>query len=396
MTASSISTGSELRRVLTLWELVLYGISIIIGAGIYVALGSVMARAGDTAPISFLLAGGAAALTGLCYAELASRFPEAAGAAAYVQRGFNSKRLSQLTGAAMALTVAIAAAAIAQGAVGYLAVLVQLPAPLVTALLIASFTAIAVKGVRESVLLAAAMGVIEIAGLLAVIAVGFTAAPDLDLSRLLPSGTAGWFGVVSGAYIAFFAFIGFETLANMAEEAKDASRTVPRAILGAIASSSLLYVAVAAAVVFSGVGAKNPMMGLFDGRSAIAFATLGSIAVANGVLIEIVMLARLFYGMARREQLPAFLATINPRTRTPVAATLCAGAIVLAAAVFLPFEHLLVLANALTLAIFALVAAALWRVKSRDATAAPFVVPAWVPPVAACISVALIVAEVAL
>lgn len=396
MTASSISTGSELRRVLTLWELVLYGISIIIGAGIYVALGSVMARAGDTAPISFLLAGGAAALTGLCYAELASRFPEAAGAAAYVQRGFNSKRLSQLTGAAMALTVAIAAAAIAQGAVGYLAVLVQLPAPLVTALLIASFTAIAIKGVRESVLLAAAMGVIEIAGLLAVIAVGFTAAPDLDLSRLLPSGTAGWFGVVSGAYIAFFAFIGFETLANMAEEAKDASRTVPRAILGAIASSSLLYVAVAAAVVFSGVGAKNPMMGLFDGRSAIAFATLGSIAVANGVLIEIVMLARLFYGMARREQLPAFLATINPRTRTPVAATLCAGAIVLAAAVFLPFEHLLVLANALTLAIFALVAAALWRVKSRDATAAPFVVPAWVPPVAACISVALIVAEVAL
>lgn len=396
MTASSISTGSELRRVLTLWELVLYGISIIIGAGIYVALGSVMARAGDTAPISFLLAGGAAALTGLCYAELASRFPEAAGAAAYVQRGFNSKRLSQLTGAAMALTVAIAAAAIAQGAVGYLAVLVQLPAPLVTALLIASFTAIAVKGVRESVLLAAAMGVIEIAGLLAVIAVGFTAAPDLDLSRLLPSGTAGWFGVVSGAYIAFFAFIGFETLANMAEEAKDASRTVPRAILGAIASSSLFYVAVAAAVVFSGVGAKNPMMGLFDGRSAIAFATLGSIAVANGVLIEIVMLARLFYGMARREQLPAFLATINPRTRTPVAATLCAGAIVLAAAVFLPFEHLLVLANALTLAIFALVAAALWRVKSRDATATPFVVPAWVPPVAACISVALIVAEVAL
>ena len=88
-----------LLRVLSFWPLVFYGLSVIVGAGIYVAIGAVIARAGDAAPISFLLAGIAAGLTGLCYAELAGRFPDASGAAAYVMHGFGSKRMAQLVGA---------------------------------------------------------------------------------------------------------------------------------------------------------------------------------------------------------------------------------------------------------------------------------------------------------
>src|SRR5581483_11651556 len=103
---------------------------VIVGAGIYVAIGSVIARSGGGAPLAFLLAGLVAALTGLCYAELASRFPDAAGAALYVRRGFGSDRLAQLTGAAMTVAVAVAAASIARGAIIYLIVLVPLPAPL--------------------------------------------------------------------------------------------------------------------------------------------------------------------------------------------------------------------------------------------------------------------------
>jgi amino acid transporter len=293
----------------------------------------------------------------------------------------------------MALAVSIAAAAIAQGAAGYIAVLVHLPPALITATLVAAFTGIAILGVRESVGFAVAMGLIEIAGLIAATAVGFASASDFDLSRLVPVGSAGWLGVAAGANIAFFAFIGFETLANMAEEAVDARRNIPRAILGALGASALLYVAVATAIVFSGVRAANPMLALFDGPAATVFAGLGSVAVANGVLIEIVMLARIFYGMARKAQLPAFLAEVAARTRTPVKATLCAGAIVMVTALFLPFAHLLVAANALTLGVFALVSIALWRIKRSDAGVAPFSVPVWLPPAAAILALLLIVAD---
>ncbi len=104
-----------LRRPLTLGPLLSYGLGVIDGAGIYVAIASIISRAGDAAPLSFLLAGIAAGLTGLCYAELESRAPQAAGAAAYVKHGFGSDRFAQLTGLALTLAVAIAAASIASG-----------------------------------------------------------------------------------------------------------------------------------------------------------------------------------------------------------------------------------------------------------------------------------------
>jgi APA family basic amino acid/polyamine antiporter len=120
----------------------------------------------------------------------------------------------------------------------------------------------------------------------------------------------------------------------------------------------------------------------------------GGIAVANGVLVEIVMLARLFYGMARSGQLPAILGRVHPRTQTPALATLLAGMIVLAAALLVPFERLLVLTNAITLAVFALVDLALWRVH-RNATAAAqgVTVPRWIPPLGVVLSLMLMLAE---
>jgi amino acid transporter len=125
--------------------------------------------------------------------------------------------------------------------------------------------------------------------------------------------------------------------------------------------------------------------------AAIAF-----LAVANGVLIQIVTLARLFYGMADEGYLPTALAQLNPRTQTPINATIAVGAIVLAAALLVSFEQLLVAANGVTLLLFALVNSALWRIKRRDpAPADAFVVPAWVPPLAAVTSMALLLTEFA-
>src|SRR5690606_38644062 len=189
MTIESVSTHPQvaLQRSLTLAPLLFYGLAIIVGAGIYVAIGSVIDRAGAAAPLSFLLAGVAATMTGLCYAELASRFPEASGAAAYAKQGFGSDRAAQVTGVALTLAIAIAAASIASGAVHYLSLLIRLPPAALIVLLVATFTLLAMAGVRESVGFAAVIGAIEILGLVVAAGVGFLAAPAFDIAAMLPT-----------------------------------------------------------------------------------------------------------------------------------------------------------------------------------------------------------------
>ncbi|HET6195988.1 MAG TPA: amino acid permease [Acetobacteraceae bacterium] len=387
-------TQPRLRRVLTFWPLLFYGLGVIVGAGIYVAIGTVIARAGDAAPFAFLLAGVTAAMTGLCYAELASRFPEAAGSVVYVKHAFGSDTLSRITGFALTAAVAISAASIARGAVAYLTILLPWPPELLLPILVIASASIAAYGVGESVWLAAAIGFMEIGGLVAATIAGLVVAPELHFSTMLPVDMPGWSGALSGAFIAFFAYIGFETLANLAEETKDPDRTLPRGILGAVAASVVLYVAVAAAVVLSDRGSDRPLLDMFEGGGAWLFACVGFLAVGNGVLVQVVMLARLFYGMARNGQLPARFGRVNPRTGTPVPATVLAACIVTGAAVLVSFEQLLVLSNAVTLAIFVLVDVALWRVHRTDHGAAPgFAAPAWVPPVAALLAAGLLLTE---
>jgi amino acid transporter len=217
---------------------------------------------------------------------------------------------------------------------------------------------------------------------------------------MVPRDLGAWRGTLAGAFIAFFAFIGFENLANLAEEVKEPRRTLPLGILGSLAASLVLYVGfAAAAVVQDRPGVALPFLAVFGvahGPFAALLAAIGFLAVANGVLVQIVMLARLFYGMADLGRLPPALARIHPRTQTPLTATVVAGAIVLAAALLVSFEDLLLAANALTLAIFALVAVALWRIKRRvPAAVGAFVVPAWVPPAAALVSLGLIAVALA-
>src|SRR5690554_6150070 len=150
-----------LRRVLGLGLLVFYGLGVIIGAGIYVLVGTVVGKAGPAAPFAFLAAGLMAALTGICYAELGARFPEAAGAAAYVKQAFGSDRLSQVTGLAVAAAALVSAASIARGCVGYAQLFVDLPGPVIAGGLVVAFTALACLGVRQSVGVAALMSLIE-------------------------------------------------------------------------------------------------------------------------------------------------------------------------------------------------------------------------------------------
>jgi APA family basic amino acid/polyamine antiporter len=384
-----------LSRVLGFWTLTIYGVSVIIGAGVYVALGEVFARAGAAAPLSFLLAGAAAGLTGLCYADLASRWPHAAGAALFAERGFRSALMGRLVGLALLIAVGVAAASIGSGAVKFAGAFIAAPPWAMMSVLIIGFTLLAAAGVRESTGFAAIIGLIEVAGLVAAIATGLVRAPACDLAAFVPNDAAQWSGVGAGAFIAFFAFIGFEALANMGEETLDPVRTLPRAILAAVAISVILYVLVAGAAIWGGsAGDDNPLLALFDGSSALVFAMVGALAIANGALVEIVMLSRLCFGMAQNGRAPAFLGLVNARTRTPVAATFAAGAFVLAIALLLPFERLLVLSNVLTLGVFATVNIALIRVR-KDPSAPPagMPAPAWAPPLATLMTIGLVAWE---
>ncbi len=393
-----------LRRVLGTPLLAFYGLGVIIGAGIYVLVGSVVGVAGHAAPWSFVLAGVLAGLTGLCYAELAVRFPEAAGAAAYVKEAFGSDRLSQLTGLAVAAVVIVSTASIARGSVGYTQVFLSWPDAAIAGSLVLLFTAIACLGVRESVGLAAAMTVVEIGGLLLVVAAGWPALRALPqrIGELMPAlEPDALAGVAVGAFLAFFAFIGFENLANMAEEARRPERSLPRAILISLGLSTLLYAVVTAVTILAlpheeMAASSAPLLLVAaeaDWFSTDLFAAIALVAVANGVLIELVMLARLLYGMTRRGWLPSWLGVVHPRLRTPIPATLCGGAAVFVLTVAVPFLHLVAVTSTITLLIFAIVNIALWRLQQQRPRSAGFRVPRFIPPVAALANVALAVAQ---
>lgn len=399
------SEPPALRRALGLGLLVLYGLGVIIGAGIYVLVGTVIGTAGPAAPLAFLAAGIMAALTGLCYAELGARFPEAAGAAAYIKHVFGSDRLSQLTGLAVAAAALVSAASIARGCAGYAQVFIDLPGPAIAGALVVSFTALGCLGVRQSVGAAALMSLVELAGLLLVTAVGSPALAELPARApsMIPADSAGWTGVAAGAFLAFFAFIGFENLANMAEEAKNPRRTLPRAILLSIALSTALYVAVSVVTILAVPldvlqASPTPLLLVVSGTPWGSPSTLAAIAllsIANGILIQILMLARLFYGMGSHGWLPRPLSVVHRATRVPVRATIVGGLLTLFFTLAVPFESLVAATSTLTLLIFTLVSLGLWRLHRSAPPAGNrrFTAPGWVPPAAAMLGLALIAAQ---
>ena len=376
----------QLQRQLGLPLLTAYGVGVMVGAGIYVLVGTVIGHAGIWAPLAFLLAGLVALFSALSYAEFATRLPEAAGQAAYVERGLSSRRLGLLTGLAIALTGIISGAAVLRGGVGYLVVFVDWSEPLLIALIGAVLVGIAILGVLHSLALIAVLTLIEVAGLVAVIIAGLAAPPGPDWSGLadLPDPSAA--GIAAAISLSVFAFIGFEDLTNMAEEAREPTRTMPRAILLALFITSALYFLVSLAAVRAAPHAdlsasEQPMALIWTQATGSSAGFLSAIAVAaalNGVLAQIVMAARVLFGLGRRSQVLAPFTQAHPRFGTPVRATLLVGVAVLAAALLLPVETLAEAAATVLLAVFAVVNAALIRLHRREPEA-PFRVPTWVP-----------------
>jgi len=394
----------ELKRALGLTSLTLYGLGTIIGAGIYVLVGAVAGRSGMSAPLAFLVAGVLAAFTGLSYAELGQRLPEAAGAAAYAREGFKSHWMGRLTGFMTLAVALVAAASVARGGAGYLLTIIDISLPIASGGVIILFTLLACWGVKESVYAAAAMTVVEVGGLLVVIFVGGPALLDLGvrLPEMWPADLAMWGGVMAGAFLAFFAFAGFENIVNMAEETKDVSRTLPRAVVLSIIISAVLYMLVILISVLriapeELAESTAPLCLVVDcEKSTMAFfAPIALIATLNGVLIEIVLMARVAYGMARRGWLPKLMADVHLHRRTPLKATLVVGAIVFVLTSLVEFETLAKATSAMLLLVFLVVNLSLIRLKQLDpAPDLAFRVPNWAPVAGAFSSIVLLGAEV--
>ena len=390
-----------LKRTLTLPLVTFYGIGGIVGAGIYVLIGEVAGVSGKGVAMAFLLAGVIAGLTGATYAELSSRFPKSAGAALFVDEAFNRPQFSRLIAAMLLFTGVISSAAIAQGFVGYFQLYVPLTDNAVLIMLCLLMFAVASWGIKESAWLISIITLIEVGGLLLIIFQTSTLPMKANVSAVFDFSSPGT--IVIGSFIAFYAFIGFEDMVNVAEEVKDPHRTMPKGILLAVVISSLLYMGVAiVAILFvdlDAIAASTSPLTLMVGQSEtliVIISLISMVAIVNGALVQIIMSSRVLYGMAMRNLLPPVFATLNQRTQTPVINTLLTTVVILILAIFFPLVALAKATSAMMLFIFIVVNGSLITIKWRERDGRGFQgfsVPLVIPCLGFASSVMLLVAQ---
>ena len=390
MSDSSVNTVT-LKRGLSLPLIIFYGIGNILGAGIYVLIGKVAGHAGYLLPVSFLGAAIVAGLTAFTYSELSARYPFSAGAAIYVKHGLGSRHLSLGLGLLIITTGIVSAAAIARGVVGYFDIFLPLPDWLVICLLVGILGALAAWGIMESIRTAALFTLIEIGGLVLIIAIGIPYLQFLPekFNYFVPSlNMVEWKGITLGAFLAFYAFVGFEDMVNVAEEVKDVRKNLPLAILISLFTTSALYIAVSIVALLilkpdELSRSAAPLATLYtrvSGESPYMISAISVFAVVNGALIQIIMVSRMCYGLSRQKWLPASLAAIHPRTRTPLYATAAVTVMVMIMAISFPVEALARATSYFLMIGFSLVNLSLFRIKLREpAPEDLFTVPIAVP-----------------
>ncbi len=375
---SNTDGGGGLNRTITLPWLVFYGVGVTVGAGIFALVGEIVGIAGRNAPLSFMTAGAIAAVTALCYTRLIALYPKAGGEAVYANRGLGAWA-GRLAGLGVVATGTISSAAIAVAFAGYLRELVAVPAVLISVGLVVVLAAVAARGVRESVVLAAAITALEVGTLAVVIAFGLPLLGDIDavVSAFTPDlsdSALGWSPILAGAVVAFFAFVGFEDIANMAEETVDAKRTGPLAIIITLVVTITLYVLISTVAALIPNQAEfavseAPMATLFtelSGRDGRIVSVIAVTAMLNGVLVQIVMAARMLFGMAGEGLAPSALAAVHPVRQTPVRATMLVAGVIVVLAAFFPLVLLARATSLVILTVFTLVDLSLFMLGSRE------------------------------
>ncbi|MDG6773238.1 amino acid permease [Thiomicrorhabdus sp. ZW0627] len=395
----------KLNRTLSLPQMVLYGLGTTIGAGIYALVGELAGISGYLAPAAFLVAAILAGMTAMSFAELSGRYPQAAGAALYVKQGFDSDRFSTLVGLLVALAGLVSASALVNGFIGYLSELLPIHPQIDIIILVFLIGALAAWGIAESVFIASLITLIEVGGLLLIIYTGLPSLENLGEigPHFIPDLSFTSVSLIySGVLLAFFAFIGFEDMVDVAEEVKDVSRTLPRAILLTLSITAIIYICIMVIALLSFTPAElaksqAPMALLYEhhtGNSATLITFIGMFAIINGALIQVIMASRVLYGLSCRGLIPKPFCRVNARTHTPVISTFTASLVVLILALLGELSSLAQATSIIMLAVFSMVNLALWRIKKHQP--APYgnlVIPRWVPLVGFIVSSGFVIFE---
>ncbi len=399
--AAHEAEGRGLKRALGWASLMALGIGGIIGAGIFVLTGTAAANfAGPGVMVSFALSGLACAFVALCYAELAALLPVAGSTYTYTYVTLG-EIFAWIVGWNLVLEYAAGAATVAVGWAGYFNRVLQgfgihLPVGLTTAYfasphgagsaegwfnapaaaIILILTAILVRGTRESSRFNNVIVAIKVTVVLAVILFGASHVDFANWTPLVPEnagefGHFGWSGVVRGASVVFFAYIGFDAVSTAAQEARLPQRDVPIGILGSLVICTILYIAVAAVatgvVPYRELGVPDPIALAMDrtGVSWISWVVkFGALAgLTTAILVLLFGQTRVFYAMASDGLLPPIFARLHDRFRTPAISQTLVGVLTAVAAGLLPIDILDEMVSIGTLAAFAIVCAAVIHLR---------------------------------
>jgi amino acid transporter len=401
--------ADALKRVFGLPTLIIYGVGDILGAGIYAVIGKIAEVSGTLVWASFLVAMVVAALTALSYAELGSRIPQSGGVACFVHRAFNRDWLSTLVGWLMFCTCLVSMATLSIAFAGYFnAFLPIIPPWLIILTLMAGLAFVNFRGMQESSALNILCTTLEVSGLIIVVLVsiafllGGANAPIVTASPAAGAAVAiapGGAAIVQGAALAFYAFIGFEDIVNVAEEVKDPERNVPRAILISLSIAGVIYITIAwlAIQVVSPAALAASTAPLLDvvrraqpNFPIVVFTIVALFAVLNTALLNFITASRLLYGMSRDGLLPAWLGKLHPRRATPYRTLMVILPLVIVLALSGTLKLLAGSTATLILVMFCLVNLSLLVIKRQNPVTSGFQVPFAIPAIALLFNLLLI------
>lgn len=430
--ADTDEPATRLRKDLTWWDLTVFGVSVVIGAGIFTITASTAGNlTGPAISIAFLIAAVACGLAALCYAEFASTVPVAGSAYTFSYATFG-EFAAWIIGWDLILEFAVASAVVAKGWSSYLGTVFGFGGGIAdfggvavdwgALVIIALVTVLLVIGTKLSAHFSLAVTIIKVSVVLLVVIVGAFYIKAANYTPFIPPNQAGegasgadqslfslltgaagshygWYGVLAGASIVFFAFIGFDVVATTAEETRDPQRDVPRGILASLGIVTVLYVAVS--VVLSGMVSYTVLRDAPDGHANLATAfdangvhwaakviSIGALAGLTTVVIVLMLgQTRVLFAMSRDGLLPRQLAVTGSHG-TPVRITVIVGVLVAIAASVFPMGRLEEMVNIGTLFAFVLVSAGVIVLRrTRPDLPRGFRVP-WVPvlPIAAILA----------
>jgi APA family basic amino acid/polyamine antiporter len=305
-------------------EVILYGIGIILGAGIYTLIGTAAGMAGNALWFSFVVAAFIATFTGLSYAELSSMYPKEAAEFVYTKKAFNIKSLSFVVSWVMIVGGVVSTTTVALGFGGYFSYMVGGQPIIIAAGLIALLSFVNYRGIKEAASYNVISTTAEIVGLVFVIIIGlyFLGTTGTSVNYFEIPETVGFAGILSATALIIFAYIGFEHVANISEETRNAKKVIPKAIVIAISITTIIYILVA----ISAIGvlgwealskSKAPLTEVVSkvvgSDASMLMSILALFATSSTVLVLLVVTSRILYGVSKQHSFPSILSRIGKR-----------------------------------------------------------------------------------